>query len=61
MIIKLYNINFEHNNISLLIVGADFMYKKVFITCSGTGIGKDTAIALAKRGNLVFEYTHYEE
>ena len=35
--------------------------KKVLITGSGTGLGKDAAIALSKRGHLVYATTHTDE
>lgn len=35
--------------------------KKILITGSGSGLGKEAAIALAKRGHKVYATTHYEE
>lgn len=35
--------------------------KKVLITGSGSGLGKEAAISLAKRGHKVYATTHYEE
>lgn len=33
--------------------------KKVFITGAGSGLGKDAAIALARRGHIVYASVHY--
>lgn len=35
--------------------------KKIFITGSGSGLGKEAAIALARRGHTVYASVHYEE
>lgn len=35
--------------------------KNILITGSGSGLGKEAAIALAKRGHKVYATTHYEE
>ena len=37
------------------------MFKRVFITGAGTGIGRDASIELARRGHNVIASTHYEE
>lgn len=34
--------------------------KKIFITGAGSGLGKEAAIELAKRGHIVYASTHYE-
>ena len=33
----------------------------VFITGSGSGLGKEAAIALARRGHCVYASVHYED
>lgn len=35
--------------------------KKIFITGSGSGLGKEAAITLARRGHTVYASVHYEE
>lgn len=35
------------------------LYKKVFITGAGSGLGKEAAIALARRGHTVYASVHY--
>lgn len=35
--------------------------KKIFITGAGSGLGKESAITLARRGHIVYASVHYEE
>lgn len=50
------NINFDFMNTNI----GDKMKKKIFLTGAGSGLGKEAAVALARRGHEVYASVHYE-